>query len=68
MTAEPPTEIFRHGRLPVAGGVIPDAFTAYRTYGNPASPCIVFPTCYGGRLDSETLFENVCEKTLRSVK
>ena len=47
------TQYHHHGRLRVSGGVIPDAITAYRTYGNPANPCIVFPTCYGGKLDSE---------------
>lgn len=48
-------QYYHHGRFRVAGGVIPDAITAYRTYGDPANPCIVFPTCYGGRLDSEHL-------------
>ena len=54
-STEPPnsTLYHHHGRLRVSGGVIPDAITAYRTYGNPANPCIVFPTCYGGKLDSE---------------
>jgi hypothetical protein len=53
MSPEPSTQYHHHGRLRVSGGVIPDAITAYRTYGNPANPCIVFPTCYGGKLDSE---------------
>lgn len=53
MTPEPATQYHHHGRLRVAGGVIPDAITAYRTYGNPANLCIVFPTCYGGKLDSK---------------
>jgi hypothetical protein len=48
------TQYHHHGRLRVSGGVIPDAITAYRTYGNPANPCIVFPTCYGGKLDGES--------------
>ena len=47
------TQYYRHGRLRVSGGVIPDAITAYRTYGNPANPCIIFPTCYGGKLEGE---------------
>jgi len=42
--------IFEHGRFKVAGGVLPNAFTAYWTYGNPANPCIVFPTCYGAKM------------------
>ena len=44
---------YHHGRFRVAGGVLPDAFTAYQTFGDPKNPCIVFPTCYGGRLDSK---------------
>ncbi|KAI0311748.1 homoserine acetyltransferase [Amylostereum chailletii] len=47
------TQYYHHGRFNVTGGVIPDAITAYRTYGDPNNPCIVFPTCYGGRLDSQ---------------
>jgi len=43
-------EIYHHGRFKVAGGVLPDAFTAYRTYGDPSNPCIVFPTCYGAKM------------------
>ncbi|VDB92224.1 unnamed protein product [Peniophora sp. CBMAI 1063] len=44
---------YHHGRFPVAGGVLPDAVTAYRLYGDPSKPCIVFPTCYGGRLERQ---------------
>ena len=51
MSAQPPTQYFHHGHFRVAG-VLPDAITAYRTYGEPTNPCIVFPTCYGGKLDS----------------
>lgn len=46
-------QYYSHGRFRVSGGVIPDAITAYCTYGDPSKPCIVFPTCYGGKLDSE---------------
>ncbi|KAH9935340.1 homoserine O-acetyltransferase [Fomitopsis serialis] len=57
MSTIPSFEIkyFHHGRFKVAGGVLPDAVTAYQTFGNPANPCIVFPTCYGAqlRLDSQ---------------
>lgn len=49
------TLFYRHGRFRVAGGVLPNALTAYRTYGDPANPCIVFPTCYGAKLDSRLL-------------
>ncbi|TFK92706.1 homoserine O-acetyltransferase [Polyporus arcularius HHB13444] len=45
-------QYYHHGRFRVAGGILPNAITAYRTYGDPANPCIVFPTCYGGRLDN----------------
>ncbi|KAL0956569.1 hypothetical protein HGRIS_002706 [Hohenbuehelia grisea] len=47
------TKYYHHGRFRVAGGVLPDAITAYRTYGDPKNPCIVFPTCYGGKLESQ---------------
>jgi len=46
------TQIFKHGRLHLSGGTLPGAFTAYRTYGKPENPCIVFPTRYGGKLDN----------------
>ncbi|OBZ70944.1 Homoserine O-acetyltransferase [Grifola frondosa] len=49
----PEIQYYHHGRFSVTGGVLPDAVTAYRTYGDPNNPCIVFPTCYGGRLDSQ---------------
>ncbi|KAI0066168.1 alpha/beta-hydrolase [Artomyces pyxidatus] len=53
MSKESATQFYEHGRFKVAGGVLPSAITAYRTYGDPKNPCIVFPTCYGGRLDSQ---------------
>ncbi|EIN14643.1 alpha/beta hydrolase fold protein [Punctularia strigosozonata HHB-11173 SS5] len=34
---EPATQYYHHGRLRVAG--------------DPKKPCVVFPTCYGGKLD-----------------
>jgi homoserine O-acetyltransferase len=44
-------QYYRHGRLKVAGGVLPDAVTAYQTYGDPSNEkVIVFPTCYGTKL------------------
>lgn len=49
----PETQYHHHGRFRVAGGVLPDAFTAYRTYGHPENPCIVFPTFYTGKLDCQ---------------
>ncbi|KAA1473923.1 homoserine acetyltransferase [Dentipellis sp. KUC8613] len=46
-------QYYHHGRFKVAGGVLPDAITAYSTYGDPQNPCIVFPTCYGAKLDEQ---------------
>ncbi|KIM75515.1 hypothetical protein PILCRDRAFT_827226 [Piloderma croceum F 1598] len=54
MSYEPEIKYYHHGRFRVAGGVIPDAFTAYCTYGDSKNPCIVFPTCYGGKLASQS--------------
>ncbi|KAJ3153742.1 hypothetical protein HDU86_005075 [Geranomyces michiganensis] len=31
-----------------SGQVIPDAKIAYKTYGNPSNPCIIYPTWYSG--------------------
>ncbi|KAI0709560.1 homoserine O-acetyltransferase [Cerioporus squamosus] len=53
MSSGSDVQYYHHGRFRLAGGILPDAITAYRTYGDPANPCIVFPTCYGGRLDSQ---------------
>ncbi len=50
------TKYYHHGRFALTGGALPDAITAYRTYGDPTNPCIVFPTCYGGRLDSKQFY------------
>lgn len=50
-----PTQYYHHGRFKVAGGVLPDAVTAYRTYGDPSNDkVIVFPTCYGAKLALES--------------
>ncbi|KAJ6631946.1 alpha/beta hydrolase fold protein [Mycena sp. CBHHK59/15] len=46
-------QYYHHGRFRVSGGVLPDAVTAYQTFGNPENPVIVFPTCYGGKLDAQ---------------
>jgi hypothetical protein len=44
-------QYYRHGRFKVAGGVLPDAVTAYQIYGDPSNEkVIVFPTCYGTKL------------------
>ncbi|KAF7799743.1 hypothetical protein EIP86_010985 [Pleurotus ostreatoroseus] len=46
-------KFFHHGRFAVAGGTLPDAITAYRTYGDPKNPCIVSGVCFGGRIDDK---------------
>lgn len=55
MTSPSPIQFYHHGRFKVAGGVLPDAITAYQTFGDSKNPCIVFPTCYGGKLDNTGL-------------
>ncbi|EIM80480.1 alpha/beta hydrolase fold protein [Stereum hirsutum FP-91666 SS1] len=50
MSTSPAVQYYHHGRFKVSNGVIPDAVTAFKTYGNPENPCIVFPTCFGGKL------------------
>ncbi|KAH7914145.1 alpha beta hydrolase fold protein [Hygrophoropsis aurantiaca] len=54
MSQSTENQYYHHGRFRVTGGILPDAITAYRTYGDPSKPCIVFPTCYGAKLDSQT--------------
>jgi homoserine O-acetyltransferase len=50
-------QYYHHGRFKVAGGVLPDAVTAYRTYGDPNNDkVIVFPTCFGVKLALGSMF------------
>jgi homoserine O-acetyltransferase len=63
MSAQPLTHFYHHDSFRVVGGVLPDAVTAYCTYGEPTNPCIVFPTCYGGKLDSAFILLDVLEVT-----
>ncbi|GJJ09158.1 hypothetical protein Clacol_003380 [Clathrus columnatus] len=56
MSEIPETQYYRQENFQVEGGTLPIAVTAYRTHGDPSNPCIVFPTCYGGRLDSQYYF------------
>lgn len=68
MSSEPATQYYHHGRFKFEGGTLPDAFTAYRTYGNSANPCIAFPTCYGGKLDSKwSLYIPDMESTIEAI-
>ncbi|KAI0769386.1 homoserine O-acetyltransferase [Trametes elegans] len=53
--ADAPLRFYQHGRFPVEGGVLPDAVTAYQTYGEPTNPRVVFPTCYGAKLGQSYL-------------
>ncbi|KAH9942255.1 homoserine O-acetyltransferase [Epithele typhae] len=48
--ADSGVQYHHHGRFKVHGGVLPDAVTAYQTFGDVSNPCIVFPTCYGAKL------------------
>ena len=42
-------EIFQLGDWKLQnGGIIPDAFLAYKTFGDPKSPAIVYPTWFSG--------------------
>jgi hypothetical protein len=51
MPASTAVQYYHHGRFKVAGGVLPDAVTAYQTYGDPNNEkVIVFPTCFGVKL------------------
>jgi homoserine O-acetyltransferase len=43
-------QYYHHGRFKVAGGILPDAVTAYQTFGDPSNPCVVYPTYYGAKL------------------
>jgi len=51
MASKASVSIYHHGEFKVAGGTLPNAFTAYQAYGDPANPCILVPTCYGARLE-----------------
>ncbi|KAK2462240.1 hypothetical protein APHAL10511_005736 [Amanita phalloides] len=42
---------YHHGRFRVKGGMLPDAVTAFRTYGDPKNPCIVLPSFYSAKLN-----------------
>ncbi|KAF9397286.1 hypothetical protein BGX21_009025 [Mortierella sp. AD011] len=33
-----------------SGEILPSAYIAYRTYGSPTNPCIVYPTWYSGTI------------------
>lgn len=51
-------QYYHHGRFRVQGGIIPDAITAYQTFGDPRNPCVVFPTCYGAKLSGKSCAMN----------
>ncbi|KAG8213962.1 hypothetical protein J3R82DRAFT_10711 [Butyriboletus roseoflavus] len=54
--AECNLQYYQHGRFKVAGGVLPDAVTAYQAFGDPSNPCVVYPTCYGAKLSLRGTF------------
>ncbi|KAF9129160.1 hypothetical protein BGW39_004428 [Mortierella sp. 14UC] len=33
-----------------SGEILPDAYIAYKTYGSPTNPCILYPTWYSGTI------------------
>ncbi|KAF7799746.1 hypothetical protein EIP86_010988 [Pleurotus ostreatoroseus] len=49
-------KFYHHGRFALAGGTLPGAVTAYRTFGDPKNPCIVSSSNFGGRLDEKGPF------------
>ncbi|KAJ3557864.1 hypothetical protein NM688_g1241 [Phlebia brevispora] len=53
MSLNSETQYYHHGRFAMEGGTLPDAVTAYRTYGDPSKPCIVYPTCFGRQLPGQ---------------
>ncbi|KAI5120298.1 hypothetical protein M0805_005802 [Coniferiporia weirii] len=52
-----PIQFYHHGRFRISGGVLPDAITAYQTFGDITNPCVIFPTCYGGKLAGNGLLD-----------
>lgn len=47
--ATPGMEIFKLGDWKLQSGeTIPDAFIAYKTYGEPGLPAIIYPSWYSG--------------------
>lgn len=55
--ADPEIKLFNLGDFPlVSGTVLPQAFIAYKTFGSPSSPAIIYPTWYSGSIaDNEWL-------------
>lgn len=40
---------FDLGDFPLSSGqILPQAFIAYKTFGSPSSPAIIYPTWYSG--------------------
>ncbi|BFZ57719.1 hypothetical protein PYCC9005_004772 [Savitreella phatthalungensis] len=52
----PETQYFKADDFPLASGQSADLVLAYRTYGDRSLPCILQPTCYGGKLEGTTCF------------
>ncbi|KAF3761819.1 homoserine acetyltransferase [Cryphonectria parasitica EP155] len=55
--SDPEVKTFALGDFPlVSGQVLPKAFIAYKTFGDPSSPAIIYPTWYSGLIaDNEWL-------------
>ncbi|KAF9921448.1 hypothetical protein FBU30_008491 [Linnemannia zychae] len=46
-----PIKYFQLGDFELQSGeILPKAYIAYKTYGNPSNPCIVYPTWYSGTI------------------
>lgn len=57
---------FDLGDFPLSSGrVIPKAFIAYKTFGSPSSPAIIYPTWYSG-LISDNECTSVSSVSLKS--
>lgn len=55
--ADPEVKTFPLGDFLLGSGeVLPEAFIAYKTFGNPSSPAVIYPTWYSGLIsDNEWL-------------
>lgn len=54
---DPEVKLYKLGDLPLVSGVVlPQAFIAYKTFGSPSNPAIIYPTWFSGLIaDNEWL-------------
>ena len=50
-----------------SGQEIPDAHIAYKTFGDPASPAIIYPTWFSG-CKIIAIFKNLSANTLKPLR